>query len=324
MGARGLRGALLALIVSVGAHVQAHPLAPSLLELLEPAPGELHVRWKIPSRQPRGAVLTPRLPDGCVRIGPSEWTQEESAVVERFEAHCGTSLAGARVAVDGLGATRTDALVRIRLFDGRSFTRVLTGAEPGFAIPERESRAAVLGSYLRLGALHILSGADHLAFVLGLLLLVPSRRGLIATVTAFTLGHSATLSLAVLGWIAVPTAPLEVLIAASLVALAFEAVRSRGGAPRVSWGLAAGFGLLHGLGFAGALHQAGLPAGAIPLALLSFNLGIELGQLGFIAAVLAVAALVTAWIRDGAERALPYAIGSFGCYLVLDRLFPVG
>src|SRR5262249_43100003 len=154
----------------------------------------------------------------------------------------------------------------------------------------RTSAGAVLSGYVRLGITHILLGADHLLFVLGLLLLVPSLGMLVRTITAFTLAHSVTLGLAVLGLIAVPAAPVEALIAASIVLVALELVRDPGAAPtlgrRAPWAIALGFGLLHGLGFAGALADVGLPADRIPLALLGFNAGVEVGQLAFVAAML--------------------------------------
>src|SRR4029453_11844785 len=174
---------------------------------------------------------------------------------------------------DGLRERRTDALVRIALADGRLIQMVLRGDQSGLTVPARVSRRDVVRDYLRLGFEHILTGLDHLLFVLGLVLLVHGRRRLLWTITAFTLGHSVTLSLAVLGFVHIPPRPVEALIAGSIFVVAVELTREAQGRTsrmgRRPWAMACAVGLLHGLGFAGAMAQVGLPAHDIPLALVA-------------------------------------------------------
>jgi hydrogenase/urease accessory protein HupE len=221
----------------------------------------------------------------------------------------------------------TDALVRVQFADGTQWTERLTPAEPAAVVPLRESAFAVARVYLVLGVEHILLGIDHLLFVLALLLVTRGTCMLVKTVTAFTVAHSITLGLATLGLVRVPTAPVEAVIALSIVFVAAEIVRSRSGRPgitaRMPWLVAFMFGLLHGFGFAGALGEVGLPEAEIPVALLTFNLGVEAGQVLFIALVLgSVAALraiqvhVPAW----GQRAVPYAIGSLATFWVIQRI----
>jgi hydrogenase/urease accessory protein HupE len=213
------------------------------------------------------------------------------------------------------------------LADGRSFRRVLTADQPSFLVPGVESKLGVVRGYTRLGVEHILTGWDHLLFVLGLVLLVGRGRTLLWTITAFTVGHSITLALASLGIVRVPQGPMEAAIAFSIYLLAVELVRSRAGqtsvVQRAPWLVAGPFGLLHGLGFAGALAEVGLPQGEIPLALFAFNVGIELGQLAFVAVVLvamvALRRLPVRWPRWA--PALPaYGIGSLAIYWFVERL----
>jgi hypothetical protein len=235
-------------------------------------------------------------------------------------------LVGSELGVDGLAASRTEALLEIELADGRTFREVLRGSRPRFVVPERARLPDVARSYTGLGARHILGGFDHLAFVFGLVLLVGGGRALLWTITAFTLGHSLTLSLAALGFVAFPVRPLEIAIAASLVLLGVELVRRQEGAARSAAAAPLGaalFGLLHGLGFAGALAEVGLPAGSIPVALFSFNVGVELGQLAFVGAVLALRTALSpalAALPASARWLAPYAVGSSGAFWLFDRL----
>ena len=195
---------------------------------------------------------------------------------------CTRGLEGQRIAIDRLDGTLTDVLVRIENTDGSVRTARLTPSAPSFIVPEQPGPLMVLRAYVGLGVEHILFGVDHLLFVLCLLLLVKSLRQLLATITAFTLAHSITLAAATLGFIHVPTAPVEATIALSIVFLASELVRGEAGRGAVTrsypWLVAFSFGLLHGLGFAGALAEVGLPQGEIPLALFAFNVGVELGS----------------------------------------------
>jgi len=221
----------------------------------------------------------------------------------------------------------TDALVRVVFLDGTSWVRRLTPQEPAAIIPARQSGWSVAGLYLKLGVEHILFGIDHLLFVLALLIITRGTWLLVKTVTAFTVAHSLTLALATLGYVHVPSAPVEATIALSIVFVAVEIVHLRQGRERLTarapWIVAFGFGLLHGLGFAGALSEAGLPEGHVPLALLFFNVGVEIGQLLFIATTLCLFSLVRRIRIAGsrwAELAAPYAIGSIAMFWVIERV----
>jgi hypothetical protein len=280
------RWRLAAVLVAVTAgRAGAHSFAPGLFDVREQAGGRLRMLW----RAPAGSLAAPVPPSHC-RV---EWDVPPAAgEVTRATLDCGTEgLRGATLAVRDLTRTE-DALLRITWHDGAVTTALLRGGADTFVVPASRlgagvSPVGVLGSYLRLGIEHILRGADHLLFVLGLLLLAGTWSMLVRTVTAFTVAHSLTLALATLRLVEVPPAPIEALIAASIVLLASELARDAGARPtltrRAPWLVAFLFGLVHGLGFAGALADAGLPADHVPLALLAFNAGVECGQLAFVA-----------------------------------------
>jgi hypothetical protein len=321
---RALGLALLAAGVGLAAAASAHRLAPSYLELREEAPGVFAVLWRTPQLVARGTRLTPVLP--CETRGEPVASAEANALVLRSTLVCKDGLVGRELAVDGLAGSGTDAVVRVAFADGREVRSVLGAARPSLRVPERESALAVAGAYLRLGVEHLMSGLDHALFVLGLLALLRGGRRLVLAITAFTLGHSVTLAAASLAGVRLAAPPVEVAIAVSLVALAGALARPDGGAgsglARRPALLPFGFGLLHGLGFAGALAEAGLPGHALPLALLSFNLGIEVGQLALVALAWPVLALLS---RAPLPRSrflceLPAtALGGIGVYLALDR-----
>ena len=248
-----------------------------------------------------------------------------------FGTDCAGGLSGARIIIHGLEATRTDVLVRYRDPDGATLSERLTPDRTGVVLPSRPGQVGILASYFGLGFEHILEGWDHLLFVFALLLLIRDRWRLIEAITAFTVAHSITLAAATLGWVSVPSRPVEATIALSIVFLASELVRITPDEPRLSerfpWLITFSFGLLHGFGFAGALTEIGLPAGEVPLALLAFNLGVEAGQLGFIAVVLALGwlgraipkvkrALLHAATRTGAASLIGCAAG----YWLLERV----
>ncbi len=324
----------------------AHPLAPALLELREQPNGRVEVRFKTTRyvRSRRAAErLAPILPDSCRRVGEVALEMEGTGRVQRWTLACDEPLTGQVVGVGGLGENAIDALLRVQLEDGRSLQRVLRAGASTVEVPVRPSRVQVFSSYLDMGARHIFSGLDHLLFVLGLVLLVAPGPGylgrLLLTLSAFTVGHCATLSLAALNWVRVPGPPVEFAIALSVLLLAVELARPtavEGAAPdavrtaRLPWLLAGGFGLLHGLGFAGALVEAGLPEGEILLALLSFNVGIEVGQVAFVCLVLAARGLLhvlrsDAWLPTWAPRLPVYVMGSLAAMWCIERarnLFP--
>ena len=306
----------------------AHPLAPALLELNAEESGVTSVLWKVSRLRPRGQDLRPELPADCPVISPVEESGDAQSVSLNWTIDCGASgLVGQTVGLASNGPIQIDVLLRISLPDGRIVRDVLRKGNASIQIPARQTKLQVGWGYLILGFEHILGGTDHLMFVLGLMLLVIGIRPLIKTITAFTLGHSITLTLATLGITRVPSALAEFLIAATLLALAVELATPTRDRPaliqRHPWLMACAFGLVHGLGFAGALSEVGLPQQEIPLALLSFNVGIELGQLLFVSCMALVVVIVSrplqhlpAWTR----RIPAYAIGSCAAFWCLERL----
>ncbi len=324
-----LGGALLAaasLAGLVGA-ATAHPLAPALLEVRAGPEGAARVVWKTPRVRPRGESLSPVLPDDCRPVAPATLREENGARIATTEFRCAPGpWTGRRLSVAGLRERGSNALVRFVREDGEVVQAVLTRAEAELIVPARASRGRVAADYLRLGVEHLLFGWDHVLFLLALLLLVGFRPSLVWAITAFTVGHSVTLAFATLGWVRVPEASVELAISASILWMAAELVERDGSSPfrRRPWLVTLAFGLLHGLGFAGALAQVGLPQREIPLALLSFNVGIEVGQL----ALVLVAAAVWPVLRriphpavrwPGLAQVPAYAIGGMAGYWLLER-----
>ena len=303
----------------------AHPLAPALLQLEERGGGLVDVLWKRSSLSVPGSNIEPVLPPACPATTPATFEEQGVAVLVRWTIDCGTKgLVGQPLRVDGLGPAKIDTLVRIALEDGRSIQRVLRRGEPEMIVPEKAGRFEVFADYLTIGFEHILSGADHLLFVFGLFLLCSAIGPLVKTITSFTVGHSVTLSLAALGYTNLPSGPIEVLIAASVLALAVELARDTENETlmrRYPWPMALLFGLLHGMGFAGALREVGLPQGEIPMALFSFNVGIELGQLVFVLA-LGIGAAILHRISlpiPLPQRAAVYIMGSLAAFWTIER-----
>jgi len=327
---RALRAAsaLTLSLLALAGVARAHPLSPALLELEEGDEGIVAVRWITSTVKLPGAEYAPVLPAHCRPLSASTSTVERGRLVQAWAVDCADGgLVGRRVGVEGLASAHTDALLRITLADGRSTRSVLRAREPFAVVPERESRRAVANAYGRLGVEHILTGWDHLLFVFGLLLLVEGFGRLVKTVTAFTLGHSVTLSFATLGYVPSASALIEVAIAVSIFVLAVELTRAQSeGATlfrRRPWLIAAGFGLLHGAGFAGALREVGLPGHEIPLALFAFNVGIELGQLLFIAFVLVARRALGPVVSRGPawlEQVPIYALGCLSVCWTLERI----
>jgi hypothetical protein len=323
--AGALAGALLAL-APAGAS-RAHELRPAYLELRERGPGAFDVLWKVPARGGEPLAIEARLPARCRETSPRRRVATDAAVTERWEVRCPDGLAGGRLEIAGLAATLTDALVRIEASDGSARVARLTPRAPALVVAAEPARGEVAATYLGLGVEHILAGADHLFFVLALVLLVREPRRLVATVTAFTVAHSATLAAATLGLVRLTPAPVEAVIALSIVFVAGEIVHEARGRPGLSarrpWVVAFAFGLLHGLGFAGALREVGLPARSIPLALLFFNVGVELGQLLFLACMLPLVALARRAARRwpaAAAQAPAYGIGAVAAWWTLERI----
>jgi hypothetical protein len=236
-------------------------------------------------------------------------------------------LSGQTVVIDGLAAVQTDVLVLVQLQDGTQHSAILRPISPSFTIPLEASKLKVAADYWRMGTIHILEGADHLLFVLALLLIVNGLGPLLKAVTAFTVAHSITLALATLDVVRLPSAPTEAIIALSIVFLAAEIIHQRNGVvgltERYPWLIAFLFGLFHGLGFAGALAEIGVPQQAISLALLTFNVGVETGQLLFVGVVLGLFAVLNRLpltMPQGAWRLLPYTIGGVAAFWTIERV----
>jgi hydrogenase/urease accessory protein HupE len=332
------RVALLLCSLLLPAAALAHDVRPAYLSLTERAdgsPGRFDVLFKVPASGEMQLALEARLPPGCREASARDWQSVAGATVERWTIDCGApGLESGEIAIGGLELTLTDVLLHVEWRDGDRFSTVLRPEASSIiaARGESEGKATVpAAGFLRLGVEHILGGIDHLLFVLCLVLLVDGARRLLATITAFTLAHSVTLALATLGVVRVPSRPVEASIALSIVLLAVELVRrwrgEVGSTVRRPWLVSFAFGLLHGLGFAGALSEVGLPAGDIPLALFLFNVGVELGQIAFVAVVLGVLAAWRWLVRRGSlvlPRWAPlvpaYAVGCVAAAWLLERV----
>jgi hydrogenase/urease accessory protein HupE len=306
----------------------AHRFAPSLLRIAETSADEYRVLWKTPQKAASNTRLDPVLPESCIGVAESAPQLQGTGVLVVWNVSCSKSLIGDTIKVTGLAENRASVMVMVELSDGRVFQTTLSEGKSEFLVPERPSTWEVFNQYLAIGVEHILSGLDHLLFVLGLLLLVGTGRRLFWTVTAFTLGHSVTLSLAVLGYLSFPVAVIEFAIALSIFVIALQLVpakKSSGGLiGRHPWWLAAGFGLLHGMGFAGALTEIGLPPGEVPMALFSFNVGIEVGQILFLLAVIGVWRLGEGLIANSMQKRLhwapAYLLGGLSSMWCIERL----
>ena len=314
----------LVLGVLLATDAAAHRFAPSLLEVQQLSETAFSVSWKTPIQKVSDTPIEPRLPDQCEMTSTSPWLQEGTGALMQMQLECPEGLIGQTLAVAGLGENQSSALLRVHLADGIFHQAVFTASEPEFVVPKEGSAGSVALDYSWLGAEHIWAGPDHLLFVMGLLLLVGWNRRLVYTVTAFTLGHSVTLALVTLGVFDYPVSLVEFMIALSIFVLAVELARDDGGGAlwRQPWWLAGAFGLLHGMGFAGALAETGLPQSNVPLALLFFNIGIELGQLAFIAVLVALAGAARAALgaRVLVMRPLPvYVLGALSAMWCIER-----
>jgi hypothetical protein len=330
---RGWAGRLLAalslwFIAALGA--QAHEVRPALLQITERPDGAYQVLWKQPLVGDMGLHLVPHLSGGGLERAPDAESSTPGFLLRTWRLPTSPALDGQTVAIEGLSDSVTDVLLRVDA-GGRTINAVIHPSAPTYAIRLAGPAGTALPAYLTLGVEHILTGADHLAFVLGLLLLIGPSWRVVKAVTAFTVAHSITLALAALGYVRFPSAVIEALVALSIVFVASEII-PRPGRPetlthRQPWVIAFTFGLLHGLAFAGALSDIGLPPKAEPLALFLFNVGVEIGQIAFIAvAILAILGL--RWLRPrlgldnpAVARGLPaYAIGGLAAYWLIDRL----
>jgi hydrogenase/urease accessory protein HupE len=316
----------------------AHEMRPAFLSLIETGAetgtetgtetgaGRFSVLWKVPALGEQRLGIYASLPANCIPEAEPQAMIVGGAYQQRWIARCEGGLKGGVIGIDGLQATMTDVLLRIQYLDGSTEIARLKPDQPSVTVAGAQTVWQVAWTYFVLGVDHILGGIDHLTFVLALILLIDNRWMLLKTVTAFTVAHSMTLAGAALGLISLPQLPVEAVIALSIAFVARELVLTRQGEPRLSarmpWLVAFAFGLLHGFGFAGALKETGLPQTDVPVALLTFNLGVEAGQLLFVAAVLVV--------MLGARRLLPavaqarrlvaYGIGTVAMFWLITRL----
>jgi hydrogenase/urease accessory protein HupE len=326
MTLRVILAALLAMFWSCAA-VQAHEMRPAFLDMEETAPNVFAVVWKVPAAGDMRLPLDLELPASCAELAPRTSELDDNYLITRWTAGCEGGLRGQDIAVAGLRTTLTDVLARIGYADGTSEVTRLTPEHPGFTVTGKMDWRATAATYFMLGVEHILTGFDHLLFILALMLLIHSRWMLLKTITAFTFAHSITLGGAALGYFSLPQKPVEAAIALSIAFVASELIKMKPGERRLSeaypWLVAFTFGLLHGFGFAGALKEIGLPQADVPLALLTFNLGVEAGQLLFVGFVLLVLAAKNMVIRHplaGARTLAAYLIGVSAMYWLVERL----
>ena len=317
---------LLAVLAPIASY--AHEARPAYLELKETAPGQFDVLWRTPVLAGMRLPIVLEMPEGVRNVKEPTVQELTDSLLERRSVDAGPAgLAGKRIDFPGLQVTITDVLVRIELLDGRTWTMVARPSAPFVDIAEARGTAATALTFLMQGVEHILLGVDHLLFVFGLLLIVRTPWMLVKTITAFTVAHSITLAIATLGYAHVPAPPLNAAIALSILFLGPEIVRAWRGQTsftiRHPWVVAFAFGLLHGFGFASGLAAIGLPQGDIPLALLMFNVGVEIGQLAFVALILllhrAFTVLQVHWPR-WAELMPAYVVGSLGAFWTIQRL----
>ena len=318
----------LAMPALIPGRIDAHELQPSSLEMRQIAEERFELVWRAPIYfgKPHPARL--QLPQSWQVLQPPSITQLDNSALHRYLlAIPGQELEGAEIYFEGLETTITDVFVRFVWLDGHQTTALARPGQPRVEVAVQRSAWQVSVDYTLLGIEHILSGFDHLSFVLALLLLVRGVKQLLITVTSFTLAHSITLAAATLGLLWVPGPPVEAVIALSILFLAGELIRIERGedslTARNPWLVAFTFGLLHGFGFAGALGDIGLPSNEVPLALLTFNIGVEIGQLLFIALIVAVIALLKGLWRDWPRwmyRAPAYGIGGIAAFWLIERV----
>jgi hydrogenase/urease accessory protein HupE len=323
-----LRLALLWLLALVGLAptALAHEIRPAFLQIREVELNTYDILWKTPAQGDMRLALNVELPAACRNIGEPRTTPVDAAVIQRWRTVCEGGLIGKSIGIENLQASLTDVILRFEPATGLAKTLRLNGAAPTATIPAKQPWTQVAATYFRLGVEHILFGFDHLLFVLCLLILVGNLKRLLGAITAFTVAHSITLAGTTFGWLHLSSAPVEASIALSIAFVAAEIIRTREGKGSVTqrwpWIASFSFGLLHGFGFASALREIGIPDDAVPLALLFFNLGVEAGQVMFVAAVLAG---IWTWRRFAISlpawswRAPPYAAGIVAGFWFIER-----
>jgi len=320
--------ALLIVLLLPASRARADEARPAYLEVKEIVVGQFSVLWRTPVLSGMRLPIVLTFPADIRNLEAPTVEELADSVVERRWIDAGPKgLSGRRIEFEGLQLLITDVLVRVEMLDGRKWTAFARATQPWVDIETSQTWLTVAGTYIVDGIRHIVFGADHLLFVLGLLLIVGDRWMLLKTITSFTIAHSITLAIATLGYANAPVVPLNAAIALSILFLGPEIVRSWRGETSFTiqrpWVVAFAFGLLHGFGFAGALTSAGLPRVDLPFALLSFNLGVEIGQVGFVLLIVALErsfrVLEIRWPRW--VRAMPgYTVGSLGAFWTIQRV----
>jgi len=306
----------------------ADEIRPGYLELKENGPDIFSVLWKVPANGDKKLNLQAQLPANCTNKTEANAQLINGAYIQRWIVACNNGLIEQAISVAGLDLTNTDVLLHLEFANGTSQSVQLTPTERSYQVQAKASSLQIVSTYTWLGIEHILLGIDHLLFVFALLLIVNGKRRLLWTITAFTVAHSITLAGATLGFVHVPQQPVEAVIALSILFLAMEIIHGQRGRPgyaaRWPWLVAFIFGLLHGFGFAGALAEIGLPQQAIPLALIFFNVGVELGQLLFVLAVLLLKWMLLQLkqqkLLKQAEAMVVYSIGGLSAFWLFERV----
>lgn len=308
--------------------LHADEIRPAYLELKEKSPNTFSVVFKIPAHGDMKLNLKASLPKTCEVIGKKNATFSSISYIERWYVKCKTGITNRQIRIEGLENTSTDLLLRLEFINGTSQSELLSPIKTCYVVPKAVSSSQVIRTYTWMGITHILMGFDHLLFVFALLLIVKSMRRLLWTITAFTFAHSITMAGATLGIVQIPQQPVEAMIALSILFLAMEIMHEKQGkvglASQYPWLIAFIFGLLHGFGFAGALAEIGLPQQAITLALVFFNIGVEIGQLMFVSTV-----VFSAWLlqrlnyprfMEKVEMLVVYGIGGLSAFWVFERI----
>ncbi len=318
---------LLLSLLGFAVSADAHEVRPAYLEIIEQPDGIYSLTWKQPALAEARIAIDPQLPATCAPLGERQVEVAAGAFVARWQVRCPGGLSGQTIRIAGLERTLTSTFVRTQLADGRAVASVVQASDPEF---EFAAARPVLPAYFVLGIEHILGGIDHVFFVIGLILLVPALWRLIGALTAFTVAHSVTLGAAAMGFAGLPQSSVEVVIALSILVVAYEVVRAARGQTGLTyampWAVAFGFGLLHGFGFAGALAEIGLPQEAKLGALLLFNLGVETGQLMIVAVAVPLARWVAAraaGVRRRIEVGAGYSLGAAAAFWMIQRVAAV-
>ncbi|WP_038268747.1 HupE/UreJ family protein [Zhouia amylolytica] len=313
------------LFALVGTCLYAHEIRPAYLQIVQQSDSQYQILWKVPTMGDLVLKIYPSF-EGDFQLSEAGLARPVSgAMIHNYTLSGSRPLQGSQIEIVNLNKTMVDVLVNISYLNGEKVSLMLHPDAPLALLPGETSKWQVVRTYTVLGVEHIWFGIDHLLFVLALIMITKGFKKIVKTITAFTLAHSITLSLAVLGYANLPGPPVEAVIALSIVFLASEMLKLHLGKPSLTaqkpWLVAFSFGLLHGFGFAGALTEVGLPQSEIPLALAFFNIGVELGQIVFVIAVSAFLYLL-AYKKNWPEviKKVPaYAIGTIAAFWTIER-----